>query len=81
MMAAIGADLPVSKPVGNLIVDIGGGTSDIAVISLSGIVYARSLRIDPRCVERMYFRDRDRPSGPRLSGYHLNLRGTSARAA
>jgi rod shape-determining protein MreB len=45
MMAAIGADLPVSKPRGNLIVDIGGGTTDIAVISLSGIVHARSLRI------------------------------------
>jgi rod shape-determining protein MreB and related proteins len=45
MMAAVGAGLPVSKPGGNMIVDIGGGTTDIAVISLSGIVYARSLRI------------------------------------
>jgi rod shape-determining protein MreB len=45
MMAAIGAGLPVSKPRGNLIVDIGGGTTDIAVISCNGIVYARSLRI------------------------------------
>jgi rod shape-determining protein MreB len=44
MMAAIGAKLPVSKPRGNLIVDIGGGTTDIAVISCNGIVYARSLR-------------------------------------
>jgi len=44
MMAAVGAGLPVSKPRGSLIVDIGGGTSDIAVISLNGIVYARSLR-------------------------------------
>jgi len=44
MMAAIGAGLPVTKPGGNMVVDIGGGTSDVAVISLSGIVYSRSLR-------------------------------------
>src|SRR5881397_147241 len=45
MMAAIGAGMPVTEPGGNLVVDIGGGTTDIAVISLSGIVYSRSLRI------------------------------------
>jgi rod shape-determining protein MreB and related proteins len=45
MMAAIGAGLPVLKPGGNMVVDIGGGTTDIAVISFFGIVYARSLRI------------------------------------
>jgi rod shape-determining protein MreB len=45
MMAAIGAGLPVTKPVGNLVVDIGGGTTDVALISMSGIVYSRSLRI------------------------------------
>lgn len=45
MMAAIGAGLPVTKPAGNLVVDIGGGTTDVALISLSGIVYSRSLRI------------------------------------
>src|SRR6266702_4497874 len=45
MMAAIGAGLPVTEPGGNLVVDIGGGTTDVAVISLSGIVYSRSLRI------------------------------------
>jgi len=44
MMAAIGADMPVTEPGGNLVVDIGGGTTDVAVISLSGIVYSRSLR-------------------------------------
>ena len=44
MMGAIGAGLPVAKPRGNLIVDIGGGTTDVAVISLNGIVYAGSLR-------------------------------------
>ena len=45
MMAAIGAGLPITEPGGNLVVDIGGGTTDVAVISLSGIVYSRSLRI------------------------------------
>jgi rod shape-determining protein MreB len=43
--AAIGAGLPITEPIGNMIVDIGGGTTDIAVISLSGIVYSRSIRI------------------------------------
>ena len=45
MVAAIGAGLPVTEPSGNMVVDIGGGTTDIAVISLSGIVYARSVRV------------------------------------
>jgi rod shape-determining protein MreB and related proteins len=45
MMAAIGAGLPVTEPGGNLVVDIGGGTTDVAVISLAGIVYSRSLRM------------------------------------
>jgi len=44
-MAAIGAGLPVTKPGGNLVVHIGGGTTYIAPISKSGIVYSRSLRI------------------------------------
>src|SRR5947208_12529710 len=44
MMAAIGAGLPVTEPGGNLVVDIGGGTTDVAVISMSGIVYSRSMR-------------------------------------
>jgi rod shape-determining protein MreB len=44
MMAAIGAGLPVTKPGGNLVVDIGGGTTDVALISMSGMVYSRSLR-------------------------------------
>src|SRR5262249_23409511 len=43
MAAAIGAGLPITEPSGNMIVDIGGGTSDVAVISLSGIVYAKSV--------------------------------------
>ena len=45
MAAAIGAGLPITEPSGNMIVDIGGGTTDIAVISLSGIVYSRSVRV------------------------------------
>ena len=45
MAAAIGAGLPVEEPVGNMIVDIGGGTTDIAVISLAGIVISNSLRV------------------------------------
>ena len=45
MAAAIGAGLPITEPHGNMVVDIGGGTTDIAVISLSGIVYSRSVRV------------------------------------
>ena len=45
MAAAIGAGLPVAEPVGSMIVDIGGGTSEVAIISLGGIVTARSVRV------------------------------------
>ena len=45
VVAAIGAGLPVAEATGNMVVDIGGGTTDIAVISLSGIVYSRSVRV------------------------------------
>ena len=45
MAAAIGAGLDVTAPTGNMVVDIGGGTTDVAVISLSGIVTSRSIRI------------------------------------
>ena len=45
MAAAIGADMPVHEPSGNMIVDIGGGTSEVAVISLGGIVTAQSVRV------------------------------------
>lgn len=45
MAAAIGADLPVNEPVGNLVLDIGGGTSEVAVISLGGIAVSNSARI------------------------------------
>ncbi|MBW1649422.1 MAG: rod shape-determining protein [Deltaproteobacteria bacterium] len=45
MAAAIGAGLPITEPTCNMIVDIGGGTTEVAVISLAGIVYSRSLRV------------------------------------
>lgn len=45
MMAAIGAGLPVMEPAGNMVVDIGGGTTDVAVISLAGVVYSKSVRV------------------------------------
>ncbi len=45
MAAAIGAGLPISEPTCNMVVDIGGGTTEVAVISLSGIVYSRSIRV------------------------------------
>src|SRR6185295_17096486 len=45
MAAAIGAGLPVTEPTGSMVVDIGGGTTEVAVISLGGIVYAKSVRV------------------------------------
>ena len=45
MAAAIGADLPVTEPTGSMVVDIGGGTTEVAVLSLGGIGYARSVRV------------------------------------
>jgi rod shape-determining protein MreB and related proteins len=45
MAAAVGVGLPVTEPIGSMIVDIGGGTTDIAVLSMAGIVYGRSLRV------------------------------------
>ncbi len=45
MAAAIGAGLPIAEPSGNMIVDVGGGTTEVAVISLSGIVYSQSARV------------------------------------
>ena len=45
MAAALGAGLPVTEPTGSMVVDIGGGTTEVAVLSLAGIVYARSVRV------------------------------------
>jgi rod shape-determining protein MreB len=56
VMAAVGAGMPVEDPVGNMVVDIGGGTTDVAVISMAGIVYSHSVRVagnamDERIIE------------------------------
>ena len=45
MAAAIGAGMPITEPLGNMIIDIGGGTTDVAVISMAGIVYGRTVRV------------------------------------
>jgi rod shape-determining protein MreB len=45
MAAAIGAGLPITEPTGNMIVDIGGGTTEVAVISLKGVVFSKSIRV------------------------------------
>src|SRR6478609_4408806 len=45
MAAAIGAGLPVTEPTGSMVVDIGGGTTEVAILSLGGIVYPRSVRV------------------------------------
>ena len=45
LAAAVGAGLPITEPSGNMLIDIGGGTTDIAVISLSGMVYSRAIRV------------------------------------
>jgi rod shape-determining protein MreB len=45
MAAAIGAGMPITEAAGNMVVDIGGGTTDVAVISLAGVVYSRSVRM------------------------------------
>jgi rod shape-determining protein MreB len=53
MAAAIGAELPVQEPIGNMIVDIGGGTTEIAVISLAGIVYSKSIKVGGNLMDEM----------------------------
>jgi rod shape-determining protein MreB len=67
MAAAIGAGLPVTEPSGNMIVDIGGGTTEVAVISLSGIVYSKSIR------------DEDGSQRPRPRGRRAEERGDHER--
>ncbi|MDX1934836.1 MAG: rod shape-determining protein [Capsulimonadales bacterium] len=56
MAAAIGAGLPIATPGGNMVVDIGGGTTDIAVISLGGIVISRSLRVGGNKIDEVIVR-------------------------
>ena len=55
MAAAIGAGLPITEAAGNMIVDIGGGTTDIAVISLAGVVYSRSVRVAGNAMDEAIF--------------------------
>src|SRR5258705_13393685 len=45
MAAAIGADMPVAEPIGSMVVDIGGGTTEVAVLSLRGLAYTTSVRV------------------------------------
>ncbi len=45
MAAAIGADLPFTEPIGNMVIDIGGGTTEVAIIALAGIIYSRSIKV------------------------------------
>lgn len=45
MAAAVGMDMPIREPIGSMVVDIGGGTTDLAVISMTGIVYSKSIRV------------------------------------
>ena len=51
--AAIGAGLPISEATGSMVVDIGGGTTEIAVMSLGGVVYSKSLRVAGVCFGRI----------------------------
>jgi rod shape-determining protein MreB len=74
MAAAIGAGLPIAMPGGNMVVDVGGGTTDIAVISLGGIVVSDSLRIGGnhldeaiiRHIKRVYSLDIGEPTAERI---------------
>jgi rod shape-determining protein MreB len=52
LMAAIGLDLPITVPMGNILVDIGGGTTDVAVVSFGGLVYSRTARIGGQHLDR-----------------------------
>ena len=71
MAAAIGSGLPVTEAAGNMIIDIGGGTTDIAVISLAGTVYGRSLRVAGNALDEAiisYMRKRAQPAHRRAHG-------------
>ena len=56
MMAAIGAGLPVEEPEGNMVVDVGGGTTDVAVISLSGVVYSKTVTVGGHAIDEAIIR-------------------------
>jgi rod shape-determining protein MreB and related proteins len=89
MAAAIGAGLPIHEPGGHLIVDIGGGTTEVAVISMSGTVYCNSVRIagdemDEAIIQHIRKQYRLlvwRPSAPASSGRRPSSRPTSSTRA
>ncbi len=71
MAAAIGAGLPIADPIANVVVDIGGGTSEVAVISLGGIVVSRSLRLGGYDFDEAGAELHPPPSPPGGGGDHL----------
>ena len=87
MAAAIGSGLPVTEAAGNMIIDIGGGTTDIAVISLAGTVYGRSLRVAGNALDEAiisYMRRSAQPAHWRAHGRADQVRariGIAARFA
>ena len=87
MAAAIGAGLPVTEAAGNMIIDIGGGTTDIAVISMAGTVYGRSLRVAGDAMDEAiitYMRKTLQPAHRRAHGAADQVRdrvGDAARRA
>ena len=60
LAAALGAGMPIESPLGSMVLDIGGGTAEVAVISLNGIVYAESARVDSLNPNLVYTDTRDR---------------------
>jgi rod shape-determining protein MreB len=81
MAGAIGAGLPVAEPSGDMVVDIGGGTTEVAVISLGGIVVSRSLRVGGYEMDEAivrYVRDRDRLLIGQESGEQAKIRAGAA---
>jgi rod shape-determining protein MreB len=81
MAGAIGARLPVAEPSGDMVVDIGGGTTEVAVISLGGIVVSRSLRVGGYEMDEAivrYVRDRDRLLIGQESGEQAKIRAGAA---
>src|SRR3546814_17288184 len=72
MAAAIGAGMPVTEPLGAMVVDIGGGTTEVAVLSLRGLAYSNSVRVGgDRSEERRVGKECGSTCRFRWSAYHL----------